>query len=126
MKVQRVLGGFGALGNPSSFHDPVVRQFRRKIKRLAVRPVMQDYTRRKFGTTRNFALEALFDRLCVRMDDFKSPSAEAWHRDIYDANTYGLRPLPHSLPQGSQDEMFGGWTPKREKKRLGTHLLVPT
>ena len=30
--VQRVLGGFGAYGNPSSFHDPVIRQFRRKMK----------------------------------------------------------------------------------------------
>lgn len=34
--VQRVLGGFGALGNPSSFHHPTVRSFRRKVKRLMV------------------------------------------------------------------------------------------
>ena len=30
--VQRVLGGFGALGNPSSFHHPTIRALRNELK----------------------------------------------------------------------------------------------
>lgn len=110
--VQRVLGGFGALGNPSSFHHRTVRAFRRLLKRLAVRPVLREYAAQRYGAVaaRAVRLEALFDRLCVRCKDFKSPTAEAWHRDIYDAATYRLRELPHSLPGGELDVMIGGWT----------------
>jgi hypothetical protein len=129
--VQRVLGGFGALGNPSSFHDPTIRQFRRKIKDLAVKPLMREFAERFFGRKEasTINIEALFDRICVRKDDFKSPTAEAWHRDIYDADTYKLRPLPHSLPQGEQDLLFGGWTnmdyrPQKFVALLGEHNLT--
>lgn len=109
--VQRVLGGFGALGNPSSFHHPTVRAFRRLLKKLTIRPVAREYARQRFGGEADAVrLEAMFDRLCVRKDDFKSPSAEAWHRDIYDADTYRLRPLPHSLPGGELDILIGGWS----------------
>lgn len=109
--VQRVLGGFGALGNPSSFHHVTVRQFRRKIKRLAMRPLFVKYARKRFaGETKNLRLEALFDRLCVRCEDFLRPTPEGWHRDVYDGAKYKLRDLPHSLPGPTQDLLFGGWT----------------
>ena len=109
--VQRVLGGFGALGNPSSFHHPTVRAFRRSLKKLTVHPVARDYVRKRFGPAgQHVRLEAMFDRLCVRMDEFKAPTAEAWHRDIYDADTYRLRPLPRSLPGDELDTLIGGWS----------------
>lgn len=110
--VQRVLGGFGALGNPSSFHHRTVRQFRRKLKRLAMRPVFADYARRRFpgGEHRVVRLESLFDRLCVRCESFLRPTPEGWHRDVYDGAKYKLRDLPHSLPGDQQDLLFGGWT----------------
>ena len=106
---QRVLGGFGALGNPSSFHHPTVRQFRKKIKRLVVKEVMREYVLEKYNT-RDIRLESLFDRLCVRCEAFQRPTAEKWHRDIYDATKYKLRTLPKSLPNNTLDEMIGGWT----------------
>lgn len=109
--VQRVLGGFGAFGNPSSFHHPTVRAYRRLLKKLTVRPVARQYARQRFGAEAgSVRLEAMFDRLCVRKDEFKSPGAESWHRDIYDADTYRLRPLPHSLPGGELDILIGGWS----------------
>lgn len=124
---QRVLGGFGAFGNPSSFHDPTIRAFRRALKRLAVRPMMQAYAKQRYKSHRDVKLEALFDRICVRCDDFNSPSAESWHRDIYDSQKYRLRALPHSLPGDDegivpqQDLLIGGWTnlDHREQKFVG-------
>lgn len=129
--VQRVLGGFGAFGNPSSFHHPTVRRFRSSLK-AALRPLFAAYAEMVLGTTDGVALEALFDRLCVRCEAFKRPVPEAWHRDIYDGESYKLRPLPHSIPADDSDDdeplderhrrkttaaprlredlLFGGWT----------------
>lgn len=106
---QRVLGGFGALGNPASFHHPMVRRLRGKIKRLAVGPVLKDYAENVLGDGNSVKLESLFDRLCVRYEPFLRPAAETWHRDIYDAKQYNLRPLPKSLPDGREDIILGGW-----------------
>lgn len=120
--VQRVLGGFGAFGNPSSFHHPTVRAFRRSLKKLAVRPMMHVYAKERYkGAHHDVKLEALFDRICVRKFDFNSPSPESWHRDIYDAEKYNLRELPHSLPGGELDVIVGGWTnlDHREQKFVG-------
>ena len=124
--VQRVLGGFGALGNPSSFHHPTVRHFRDKLKRLTIAPLMKQFTSRVFGEDVVIHLEALFDRVCVRYEEFRRPTAEAWHRDIYDAAQYGLRPLPHSLPGNTEDLLFGGWSnfdhrPQSFVALVGTH-----
>lgn len=112
---QRVLGGFGALGNPSSFHHPAVRHFRAVTKRGVFAPLFG-----KFAGEADMNLEMLFDRLCVRCEDFLRPSEEAWHRDIYDGAKYKLRPLP------AGDLLFGGWTnlDHRDQKfvgLLGTH-----
>lgn len=130
--VQRVLGGFGALGNPSSFHHPEVRLFRRMRKKLLYRPVMAAYAQILFPQGGSeVRLECLFDRLCVRCEDFNSPVAEAWHRDIYGADKYKLRSLPHSLPGGKQDLLFGGWTNMDSREQhfvglLGTHTELGT
>lgn len=97
-KVQRVLGGFGALGNPSSFHHPTIQALRAKVKEDISVPLFRRYRRRA-----GLRLEVLFDRLCVRCEDFGAPTKETWHRDVYDGPKYGLRPLPE------KDEVFGGW-----------------
>lgn len=126
---QRVLGGFGALGNPSSFHHPEVRLFRRMRKKLIFRPLLAAFVKRRFGCAagRGVLLEALFDRLCVRCEAFNRPSAEVWHRDIYAAEKFSLRPLPRSLPGGARDLIFGGWTNLDHREQrfiglLGTHV----
>lgn len=126
--VQRVLGGFGAYGNPSSFHDPVIRQFRRKMKRLAIRPVLREFVEIHFAhavasARRDVHLEALFDRVCVRMQEFRRPTAESWHRDIYDSKEYKLRSLPDTMPDGSQDMMFGGWVNMDHREQHFVALL---
>ena len=109
--VQRVLGGFGALGNPSSFHHPTVRAFRRKFKRLTAKTMLRHYVQAKYPAAyRSLRLEALFDRLCVRCEAFQRPTEEAWHRDIYDGDKYRLRQLPRTLPDGASDLLIGGWS----------------
>lgn len=131
-EVQRVLGGFGALGNPSSFHHPEVRLFRRMRKKLVFRPVLASFARQTFGEQcADVRLEALFDRLCVRCEAFNRPVPEAWHRDIYGAEKYKLRPLPSTLPGGRTDLLFGGWTNLHDEDQhfvglLGTHTDADT
>ena len=125
--VQRVLGGFGALGNPSSFHHPTIRQFRRKMKHLVARDLFRDYVRKRFPAEATAVrLETLFDRVCVRCEYFKEPTPENWHRDIYDGIGNGLRPLPYSLPDDTPDIIVGGWinmspTPQHFVGLVGTH-----
>jgi hypothetical protein len=84
----RVLGGFSALGNPSSFHNPAVRELRRIIHPI-VRNIMQDYA----PEGSNF--EQIIDRMMIRPAGV-SPSRESWHRD--------------EAPSAHDDDMvFGGW-----------------
>jgi len=109
--VQRVLGGFGALGNPSSFHHPTIRALRVELKN-GVRPLFKSYA---LGTGSTH-LEMLLDRVCIRHRDFGTVSSESWHRDIYNG--------PKPLPQG--DEVFGGWVNLSDNTQelvalLGTH-----
>lgn len=125
--VQRVLGGFGALGNPSSFHHPTVRTFRRMRKKLLFRPLFAAYALRQYGAEDARArvkLEALFDRLCVRCERFNRPVAEAWHRDIYGAEKYKLRALPATLPGAAEDLLFGGWTNMDHREQRFVGLLA--
>ena len=125
--VQRVLGGFGGLGNPSSFHHPTVQSWRVHMKGLMT-PLFLEYARlRGF---KNAKLEKLFDRLNVRCEAFGAVTAEEWHRDIYDGEQYKLRPLPCSLVDATganvPDEIFGGWVnlsdrPQRFVAIVGSH-----
>ena len=97
-KVQRVLGGFGALGNPSSFHHPTMQRLRHSVKKNISNPLFKAWSKDPAAN-----LEMLFDRVCVRCRDFGSVSKESWHRDIYDGPKFNLRALPPG------DEIFGGW-----------------
>jgi len=103
--VQRVKGGFGAFGNPSSFHHPIVREWRKNIKQRVSIPLFKEYELQRTNLDkvpiRN--LEMLFDRMGERRKIYGNPVAEVWHRDIYDSTSFKLKPLPDT------DTIFGGW-----------------
>jgi hypothetical protein len=83
-----VEGGFAALGNPSSFHNPFVRKLRMAahvaVLESGVVPIAAD---EKF--------EQVADRLMVRRST-KNPTAESWHRDESKFAVPG-------------DTVYGGW-----------------
>jgi len=74
----RVLGGFAALGNPASFHNPYVRALRAQAY-STVRPVLAELARQRYPTHK--FLEMVLDRMLYRVAGDK-PTREAWHRDI--------------------------------------------
>lgn len=86
-----VMGGFGAYGNPSSFHHPHIRQLRQDAY-----PVMKEFFQKTFQGKTCF-LEQMFDRVCVRRAG-TSTSKETWHRDV----------CPRVVDP-NQEHVFGGW-----------------
>lgn len=113
-----VLGGFAALGNPASFHNPLVRDLRRRC-REAVLPLFQvligRYTNEELRDNTNF--EMLIDRMMYRLVS-QQPSAESWHRDV----------MPREAIE-ENDEVFGGWINLDETNQYfsfipGSHLGV--
>eukprot|EP00962_Isochrysis_galbana_P021037 scaffold6188_cov99-Isochrysis_galbana.AAC.2 len=106
---QYVLGGFGGLGNPASFHNDAVRALRLRLFDGVLQPVLQEYARLQ-GLGDSVRAEMLFNRVGSRHKSFGAVSKEAWHRDIYAATKYGLRELPQTLRSGSADDVIlGGW-----------------
>ena len=85
------MGGFGAFGMPSSFHNNFVRERRLELMKSAVPKLWKPYMEDK----QEFKLEQIIDRMMLRMRD-NEPTAEAWHRDI----------AKHTEPD---DELYGGW-----------------
>lgn len=82
-----VLGGFAALGNPSSFHHPYARKMREMILYEAlIKDVLPTNGRR---------VEKVFDRVTLRRRGEK-PTAESLHRDEAKTAKDG-------------DDVFGGW-----------------
>ncbi len=101
---QRVLGGFGALGNPSSFHTKFVRLLRAKVLAPVGRKLFKEYLKERGISRSGVNMEVLFDRVCIRCEDFKRPTAENWHRDVFEGD------LPSFVEEtGEPDPMFGGW-----------------
>jgi hypothetical protein len=93
-----VLGGFAALGNPSSFHNDLVRDLRQKCRKAVIplfKELIDSYVDKKLRSETK--LEMLFDRMMYRQKS-QQPSAESWHRDV----------IPPKLIQDN-DELFGGW-----------------
>ena len=88
-----VYGAFGALGNPSSYHNLMVRDLRQKMMSIA-HPLF-NALEQVSGRTDKRLLEQLFDRMCIRRAGTKT-TAESWHRDI-----------KGKLPE--TDDIFGGW-----------------
>lgn len=83
-----VLGGFGALGHPSTFHMDSVRELRMLAYRVFYKHVYEEFYN-------GYQVEALIDRLMVR-PSYRKPTAEAWHRDI-------------AKGADGEDVVFGGW-----------------
>lgn len=100
-KLVYVLGGFGALGNPSSFHNPTIRKLRRKVYQQAIarlfRQLANDYQEVLEDKEKEYHLEVLFDRFMYRLKG-TSPSAESWHRDVAKDSMIDFN-----------DEIYGGW-----------------
>lgn len=90
---QYVLGGFSALGNPASFHNPFVRKIRQWVMHAAVGTLWRDYMKEE--KVAGFKLEQCPDRMLLRPPGV-SPSAESWHRDEAKSSL-------------DSDQTFGGW-----------------
>ena len=96
-----VKGGFGALGNPSSFHNTFVRQVRKDAMKKVI-PIFSEF-RTLFGgngiagNLREHKLEQLIDRMRVLR-----PKAdimhESWHKDT-----------TPEIYTHENDVIFGGW-----------------
>ena len=99
----RVLGSFGAYGNPSSYHSDTVRGVRQILVEAAEQLFLP-----KFGGA---VLEQLFDRVCVR-GPHTNAYTESWHGDISPSQVKLPRPdgkaekKPTPLPDCT---VFGGW-----------------
>jgi hypothetical protein len=93
-----VLGGFAALGNPASFHNPFVRETRIKCWEKTIQ-MFHDYINGYHDDElrSEYKIEVLFDRMMFRRKGQKAV-AEAWHRDV----------MPTKLILQT-DEIFGGW-----------------
>lgn len=85
--LQPVLGGFAAMGNPSSYHDPFFRQ----MAEIATQKVFAD----DILPVKGRRVEKCFDRSTLRRKGQK-PTAESLHRD-------------ESATAHPDDHMFGGW-----------------
>ena len=82
-----VLGGFGAFGNPASFHNPTIRELRLKCKKKAKKILRQVYPGMFF--------DPIPDRFCIRRAG-TSVTGETFHRDVSDIDY-------------STDFVIGGW-----------------
>ncbi len=103
-----VLGGFAAMGNPSSFHHPFVRRMREILLFTAL-------TEGVFPLEKNDLVEETFDRVVLRRPGQK-PTGESLHRD-------------DAPPALDGDTLFGGWvnlddTDQFFRCAAGTHLEV--
>lgn len=112
------LGGFAALGNPSSFHNTFVRNLRKKAHEAVLpffRQVIKKYSNKKIKSL--IKLETLFDRMMYRLVS-QQPVEESWHRDV----------IPQKLINYN-DEVYGGWINLDETNQYfscipGSHLGV--
>lgn len=102
-----VLGGFSALGNPGSFHNPFVRKLREWCM-WSVVPILSPLAKGR-------KLEQAIDRMMYRTPG-KKVASESWHRD--------------EAPKAEEtDDVFGGWINLDEKSHYfscipGSHIGV--
>lgn len=88
-------GQFGALGNPSSFHNQFVREIR-QIATKTTAKLFSDVIQTDRGNP-NRKLEQIVDRMSVRRSRSR-PGKDSWHQDTTP---------PEFLTVG--DSMYGGW-----------------
>lgn len=78
---QFVKGGFAALGNPASFHNPVVRTYREWAMAIVINAVFREtVAKKKAQDSQDWKLEQKVERMTIRQPEEK-PSRESWHRD---------------------------------------------
>jgi len=76
-----VMGGFAALGNPSSFHNMKARLYREWALAIVIDKVFREtVARKKSRDSRDWKLEQIADRMVIR-EPGETPSHEVWHRD---------------------------------------------
>lgn len=95
--MQYVGGGFSALGNPASFHNPWARKVRQWCMAETI-PLFQALLKAHFPRRKDreeYKLEQIVDRMMFRPAGQK-PTAESWHRDE----------TPNAK---ATDLIFGGW-----------------
>lgn len=116
-----VLGGFGAFGNPASFHNLTARHLRQDIYKACIglfRELIDIYNKSHFKDSHyTYNLEALMDRFMFRLKG-TSPTSESWHRDVA-KDSYLLE----------DDEIYGGWINLDNESQYlsfipGSHLNV--
>lgn len=114
-----VRGGFGALGNASSFHLPIVRQLRREAHRVA-EALFKVYKEERSGSPEPLYFEQLVDR--VRVLKYGAEiKEEVWHRDY--------TPTPkYDWESDYTNITFGGWISLNGIQRFsaikGSHLTA--
>lgn len=110
---RQTIGGFGAKGNPASFHIEGARAARLEFYKCT-RSYMQEYIYDELGTdeerAKKYHYSLLFDRVTERDPDF-SITPETWHRDVKKGD----------LPEGSI--IFGGWMNMNEKDGQDQYLV---
>lgn len=110
---QFVLGGFSALGNPSSFHNVFARRIR-QYAMVELMPLFRALVESQ-DDPQEWKLEQIIDRMMWRPAGVTA-TAESWHRD-------------ESTLAKDDDLIFGGWwnfddTPQGFSVVLGTHKGV--
>lgn len=78
-----VAGGFGALGNPSSFHNPLVR----KLVHMAY-PKVREFFQTIYKNNNLKKFYTVKDRMMFR-PAHKAATSESWHRDVIGKEVYG-------------------------------------
>jgi hypothetical protein len=106
------LGGFCALANPSSFHNPTVRKIRARVHSLVLETL-----RNLVPPSDGWKFEQVIDRMLVRPPN-RVVGRETWHRDVAE-NANDL------------DMVFGGWINLDPEVQYfscvpGTHTEVAT
>lgn len=93
-----VLGGFGALGNPASFHNPFARKVRTDCYNI-IQPLLSQVIANTIdeNAKSKYRIAAMFDRMMLRRAGQK-PMAEAWHRDVMKKEQIN-----------EKDIIYGGW-----------------
>lgn len=114
-----VLGGFGAYGNPASFHNPFVRKLRRRFMEyipLLGSMLQGAQDKKKIDSAKDYRVSLLLDRMCKRPKG-TSTTRESYHRDL----------VPTAR---STDITIGGWLQLSKDTsylscRPKTHSLEP-
>jgi hypothetical protein len=122
-KLPFTMGGFGAYGNPSSFHNgyirtlrlytalPMLRFFRELKDRLGELSNTDDYPIREETPIKKdgkWYFQMLFDRMCMRPKG-SSISAESPHRDLNPQLVTKINDKSDKYLPSPYDYVFGGW-----------------